>query len=824
MFWNYLVTALRNIIRHKLYSFINIAGLAVALTCVILIAVFVSDELSYDRWIPGADRLWRVEVTFHFPGKPELPTPHASMPMLPAMREQIPEVRAATRLVLNQMAMSLEDRRFIQKAAVVDPNFLQVIPMPLVAGNPRTALATSDSVVISQSVARKFFGDADPIGQTLTTGNANCQPGANTCHTASVPLRVTGVMRDLSDNTQFDFDVLVPNTSRADPMEQRLKGIWPYTGHIFGYVMLAPGADPARALAKLKAIVDRSIDFSKISNAKVRASRIMEPRLVPMLQVHLTSDNYLGAMKPGGDWATLYGLMIIGALILLVACFNFMNLATARATLRAREISLRKCVGATHGQLIVQFLSEAVLMALVGLVVALAFAEVLMPSFGHFMGRSLTTHYFTQWPLTLGLFGICLLAGLVSGSYPALVLSSLRPITGLRPNLAGGSGAGGLRTLLVTLQFAVSIALGLGALVVSRQVEYARQIDLGFDRENVVFASTGYHLPEAGIQSLAETLKRGPGVLDVVRTNVEPFNSGGSFMELQKPGNSEILTPNWISMSQNYFGLYRIKLVAGRSLSDTREQDTTYDLDKSRNEGHNIMINVALARALGYSPHDAVGKILLMGKAHVRVVGVVGDTLVDGAHAPAAQTVYAHTPEDLDSVAIRLAPGHIREGVVYINRTLRQFLPTTLPTAVFLDDTYNGLYQSDTRQGRIFMTFVAIAVFIACLGVFGLAAFTAGRRTREIGVRKIFGARTRDLVFLLLWQFSVPVLIANVIAWPVAWYWLRGWLQGYAYRIPLSPLYFLAAGAIALAIAWATVFVHAWRVANANPVHALRYE
>jgi putative ABC transport system permease protein len=824
MFRNYLVTALRNIIRHKLYSLLNIAGLAVALTCVILIAVFVSDEFSYDKWIPGADRLWRVEVTHHLQGKPDLPTTQASMPMLTAMREQIPEVRTATRLVQERMALSLGNRRFIQTAAVVDPNFLKVIPLSLIRGPASAVLSQPDSVVISQSVARKFFGDTDPIGQSLTAENAACQPGANSCDTSVVPLKVTGVMQDLPDNTQFDFDVLVPNTSRADQMEQRLKSIWLNTGHIFGYVTLASGADPARVLAKLKTIMDRSIDTSRYRARKVLASKMVEPRLTPFLQVHLTSDNYVGAMKPAGDWPMLYGLMVIGCLILLVACFNFMNLATARATLRAREIALRKCAGARRSQLIMQFLCESVLMAFLALVIALALAETLVPLFGQFMGRSLTTHYFTQWQLTLGLIGVCLLAGLFSGSYPALVLSRLRPAAGLRAGMAGGNRTGHVRTLLVTLQFAVSISLGLGALVVSRQIEFVRQIDLGFDRGNVVFASTGGHLPEAGIQSLVETLKRGPGILDVARTYDEPFHSGGSFAGLQNVGSSELLTPNWVFISQNYFDLYRIKLVTGRSLSDTREEDTYYDMDNSRNEGHNVMVNVALARALGFSAQDIVGKIILMRNVHVKVVGVVSNTLVDGAHRPAAQAVYSHTPEDLPSVAIRLAPGHIEQGVAYVNKTLRQFLPTTLPTAVFLDDTYDRLYQSDRRQGEIFTIFVGIAVFIACLGMFGLAAFTAGRRTKEIGIRKVFGARLRHVVALLLWQFSIPVVIANLLAWPIAWIFLQRWLQTFAYRIALSPVYFVVVGLAALLIAWATILTHTMRVARAKPIHALRYE
>jgi putative ABC transport system permease protein len=284
------------------------------------------------------------------------------------------------------------------------------------------------------------------------------------------------------------------------------------------------------------------------------------------------------------------------------------------------------------------------------------------------------------------------------------------------------------------------------------------------------------------------------------------------------------LTPNWVFMSQNYLTLYRIKVVAGRALSDTSEEDTFYDMDNSRNEGHSVLVNVALARALGFSAENMVDKTILLRGAHVKVVGVVGDTLVDGAHRSAAQAIYSHTPEDLASVAIRLAPGHIEEGLAHVNKTLRQFLPTSLPSAVFLDDTYESLYQSDRRQGQIFIVFVGIAISIAGLGMFGLAAFTAGRRTKEIGIRKIFGARLRHVVSLLLWQFSIPVVIANLLAWPIAWIFLQRWLQTFAYRISLSPVYFLAVGLAALLIAWATILAHTMRVARANPIHALRYE
>jgi putative ABC transport system permease protein len=826
MIKNYLVIALRYLIRHRLYSLINIAGLAVGLTCAILIVLFVRDELSYDKWIPGSKNLWRVEVTYHVPGRSDpIITAQTPMPIPVAMRDQIPEVRSATRLVREPMTLTAGDRQFSENVGVVDPNFLQVIRLPLVEGDPRTVLAGPENLVISQSAARKYFGNADPIGKTLTTGRGGCDQDT-ACANTTVALKVVGVMRDLPHNTQFDFDFLMPNTSLADSIDQDQKKNWLSNSNTFGYVTLAPGADPAEVAAKLKPILDRSIDISAFATVRVPGSQLVELKLTRFRDAHLTTDRYFG-MKPPGSWTTVYGMGVIGILILLVACFNFMNLATARATMRAREISLRKCMGARRSQLVVQFLGEAVLMALLALLVALALVEVLLPAYSSFMDRPLKLHYIADWPLMLGIFGTAILAGLLSGFYPALILSGFRPAATLRANTSGQSGSGRLRTALVILQFAVSIGLGIGALVVFQQIEFAHNIDLGFRRDNIVFTGTAGRLSEDGVKSFVQALERGPGIVQVARTSFMPFNGNNSVLPIQRPGESEFLSPNHISVSQDYFQLFNIKLLAGRVLDNNRAEDGFYEGsngDQGKNGGHNIMVNASLAHALGYAPADIIGKSFIAGKSHVRVVGVVADTLSEGARSPALQTAYVHRGDNLQNVVIRVAPGRLPEALDYIARTQRRFVPGVALSRTLLSDSYEKLYQGDERQGRIFAIFVAIAIFIACLGLFGLAAFTAGRRTKEIGIRKVFGARDRDLVVLLLWQFSIPVLVANLIAWPIAWYYLHGWLKGFAYRITLNPLYFAGVGLAAMLIAWATILTHALKVARANPINALRYE
>jgi putative ABC transport system permease protein len=476
--------------------------------------------------------------------------------------------------------------------------------------------------------------------------------------------------------------------------------------------------------------------------------------------------------------------------------------------------------------LIAQFLGESVLMALISLAIGFALVEVLLPGYGRFMGRPLSFHYAADWQLTLAVIGVGIAAGLLSGIYPALVLSGFRPAAMLRGNKSAQGGSGRLRTALVVVQFAVSIGLGIGALTVFQQIAFAHNIDLGFARENVVLTNTAGRLSEEGTKSYIQALERGPGITQVVRTSFMPFFGNNNVLVTQRPGDAAILSPTHFSVSQDYFRLYNIKILAGRALMENREEDNFYDESSQpgRNEGHNVMVNAALAKALGHEPHEIIGKTFIFGKAHMKVVGVAADTLVEGVRTPVVQTVYVHTPLNMPNIVIRIAAGRTQEAMEHIAQTSRRFIRGVSIQHQLLNDNYERLYQGDERQGRVFAVFVAIAILIACLGLFGLAAFTAARRTREIGIRKVFGARDRDVILLLLWQFSIPVLLANLIAWPIAWYYLQGWLEGFAYRITLNPLYFVSVGLAALVIAWVTVFTHAWRVARANPIHALRYE
>jgi putative ABC transport system permease protein len=831
VFRNYLITAFRNLTQHKLHSFINIAGLAVGLACAIFISLFLRDELSYDKWIPDSENVYRTEINFAVPGRELLKLAVTPFAMPASMPDQIPEVKAMTRLMPETMAVTVGDRQFSETVDVVDPQFFQVIKLPLVEGDPASVLIQPESVVLSQSAARKYFGESNPLGKTITLSGTS-GGGSGNGKVAVHPLTVTGILRDLPHNTHLVADVVLPNTSQADRMTQADKEDWT-SQQGYGYVLLAPNADPNTVIAKLDPIIDQHVNPMKEAGWKLRGSEVEQPHLTPFQDAHLTTDNNSGGgMKPPGSWTTIYGFAVIALLIVLVACINFMNLATARATLRAREISLRKAVGATRRQLVVQFLGEAVMIALVALVVALAVVEVLLPVYDRFLDRPIAFHYLADWQLFLAITVTAIAAGLLGGAYPALFLSSFRPATAPKVNASGPSGSGLTRTTLVVLQFAVSIGLGIAAIVVFRQIDFARNAELGFNRDGVIIIVGGDNLTVGARESFAHALANHPTISSVAQSSAAPFGRAWSNGKVQIPGQSQILVFRTMDISPEFPDLYEMKLLAGRLLSRARGEDVLSvnlfapNLSKPNptDETRNILINSEGAHRLGWTAAQAVGRTVILNDMLVMIAGVLADTKIDGLKGSVLPMVYLSNPDENTVFSVRIHEGAVSDTLGYIDRTWRAFAPAIPIRRYFLSEAFDGLFKADEKQGQIFSFFVGIAIVIACLGLFGLAAFTAQHRTQEIGVRKVFGARGSDIVRLLMWQFSVPVLIANVIAWPIAYYYLHHWLESYAYRISLNLVYFFAAGTMALLIAWVTVFVHALRIAHANPIHALRYE
>jgi putative ABC transport system permease protein len=708
---------------------------------------------------------------------------------------------------------------------VVDPDFFQVIKLPLVEGSPAGVLAQPESIVLSQHEADKYFGGVDPVGKTLQVSGVwdKCQPNDSACYSKSHTLTITGVLRDLPHNTQLVADFVIPNTSRADEMAQVDKDTgWTDANGAYAYLELVPGTNRSAVLNAVAALIDRSID-QRHFGFSMPASSFEQFDLTPFRDVHLASGK-LGDMTPPGSRTIVFGFAIVAVLIVLVASFNFMNLAAAQATLRAREIALRKVTGARRRQLMVQFLGEAVLTTLISLAVALSLVEVLLPLYDRLVGEPITIHYPTDWDLLLAIASGTTFVGLLSGIYPALVLSGFRPAVVLKGSGPGQSGSGLLRSTLVVGQFAASIGLAIVAIVVFRQIEFARARDWGFDRQNMVVIRNIENIAPAAREGLARILSGGPGIVGTALSTVVPFDMNDvRNMQVQLQGSTSRIDTQWINITPEFPDLYSMRLLAGRFLSKSHGNDVSPDwADK------NVLINLEMARRLGFTPEQAVGKGLeVQGvslKMPMRIAGVVANAMYYDPGSPARASVYLVDPGRYLRLSIKVHVGRLPQALTYIDHTLRSFAPGVALPRYFLSDSFNGLFGADERQGAMFGVFAGIAVFIASLGLFGLAVFTAERRTLEIGIRKVSGARTHEIVRLMLWRISVPVLVANLIAWPVAYYYLHHWLQGYAYRISLNPLYFLVAGTGALLIAWVTVYGNTLRLARASPIHALRHE
>ena len=809
MLGNYLVTAWRNLVRQKLYGIINIAGLTMGLACAFLIALFLRDELSWESWIPDTQDVYRVASVFSMPGRDHDFFNVTPFPVTPAMQARIPEVMAQTHFTPEGGTAQIGDRQFPVTVAAVDPNFFQIFKLPFVQGDPATALGKPESVVLTEPIARKFFGAANPLGRTVILGDGHV-------------LMVTGVLRALPHNTELFGDVVMPNNSKADTFPIPARASWLNVNGL-GYVKLVPHADIRAVAAKLIPILDKSIDVKKEMGIDMRGSQLLQLPLTRFRDVHLAPFGRTEA----GSWTTIYGFAVIALLIVMIACFNYMNLATARAMTRSREISLRKVMGAKRRQLIVQFTGESVLTALVAWVLALTLVEVLLPSYDSFLARPITYGVLTDWPLTLAFAVIAVLAGFLGGIYPAFVLSGFRHAA--RLGTAGSSGRSGLlRTSLVVLQFAISIGLGIAMIVVFAQISYARQIDMGFNRHDLVVF--GGRMDAATRDSMAQALASDPAIAGVARSTMTPLDGGIWVESITLPGHSEKLVIRNVSIDPDFITVYGMKLLAGRNLSRDRALDAPADPKAPRAGGENVIINAAAARQFGFTVQQAIGRTFtvndqtVVNQGLMTIVGVVADANFDGLRSATQPFIFNYDPKGMGTFTVRARPGQTQAATAAIDRIWRRFVPKDAIQRRFEDDSFERLFASDVRQGTIFAVFVCIAIFIACLGLFGLASFTAQRRTREIGLRKVFGARTGNVVRLLLWQFSLPVLLANVIAWPVAWYYLHHWLEGYAYRIALSPLYFVAAGLIALLISWATVIAHTLLIARASPIHALRYE
>jgi len=836
MWRNYVTVGIRALVKNRTYAFINIFGLAIGLAACLMLLLYVRYERSYENWIPGAGDVYQLQTTFRDPetGLP-MEIQMAPFPAGQALARDFAQVERQVYLLSgSHVTIHNGEALAIENGVMVDNLLFDVLPLPMARGDPATALREVGSVVLSESEARRLFGEADPVGRTLTMVSRGAQ----------VDRRVTGVIRDMPRNSHMRFNYIErfdPQTYFAD--NQAFLISW---GNNSGwvYARLRPGTDPETIHAAMPQWERRNIPAMQFGDRSIDLGEIGDWRLVNIGDVHLGRAQE-GALRPGNDERTILTFTIVAFLILGMACINFTNLATARAGQRAREVALRKVLGASRRQLVVQFIGESVLVAAVAMLLALALVELLLPSLSAFLDADLAMTYFGAGDMLLPILLLTALVGAAGGVYPALYLSRFQPAQVLKANKssADASGSGWLRSALVIAQFAVSIGLIICTAVVYAQTVHARTADPGYQREGLFqVVGIGRRQLIERSETISREIGRIDGVVSVGRTSIGVATPNQNNTGVRVPGRDQpVLIGNYV-VDAPFFQTMGIDLIAGRLPDadrpldvDARPLQPTLEEDRAFTaRGVNVVINELAARRLGFQdPSRAVGAQfraalsdnLELGLTPINVVGVVRDTRFRSIREPLEPLMFRlSTGPGFSHLVIRYDsadPAAVRERV---GQAWHRLAPDVPFDGTFSDDIVAELYGAEAARSRVFAGFALLAVVIACLGLFGLAAFTAERRTKEIGVRKVLGARTRDIVRLLAWQFSKPVIVANLIAWPVAWWTMRDWLNTFDTRIDLGPTPFVLAGLLALAIAIGTIAGHAFRVARANPILALRYE
>lgn len=837
MWRNYFTVGLRALAKSRIYAFINIVGLAIGLAACLMLLVYIQYERSYDAWLPNADNVYQLQSEFTDPGTGLVTNVQMSSYVAgETLQKDFPQIeRKVYVLTASPVVLHNGEALPTEHAALTGGNLFEILQLPFVAGDAGTALNNVGSVVLSETEARKYFGEADAVGRTLTLINRG----------VTTDFRVTGVIRDMPRNSHQRFN-LVARVDLAVFFAENADDFMTQWGWNSGwnYIQLRDGVDPAAIHDSLAAWEERNIPDQNFGGRPLNQGDFAEWRLANIRDIHLGVAQE-GAETPGNDARTITTFAVIAFLILGMACVNFTNLATARASARAREVALRKVLGASRGQLMTQFLLESVVVAGVAMLLALALVEVLLPSLGAFLDADLSMRYFGEGGMLLPILLLTLLVGAAGGVYPAFYLSRFQPAQVLKANksTAEAAGSGVLRSALVVGQFAVSIGLIICTAVVYAQTEHARTADPGYTREGLmqVAGISRRQLMDRSAE-IARRIERVPGVKAVSRTGIGIGPEGSNNTVVNVPGREQPVLMGNYTIDDRYFRTMGIKLLAGRELTFDRPMDVEPLTPTSTDEeerayaarGVNVVLNERGARDLGFAnPQDAIGKSFTMGlvdpkngSVAITIVGVVADARVRSVREPLEPIAYRLSNTNLISLVVRYDDPEPSSVRARIEREWKQITQDVPFQAEFSEDIVAEQYVAERRQARIFAGFAILAVIVACLGLFGLAAFTAERRTKEIGIRKVLGARTRDIVQLLAWQFSKPVIVANLIAWPVAWYAMHEWMKRFdeASRVDIGVAPFLLAGLLALGIALGTIATHAIRVARANPIHALRYE
>ncbi|MHB1205333.1 MAG: ABC transporter permease [Rhodospirillaceae bacterium] len=815
MFHNYLAAALRNLVRNRLYAAINIVGLAVGLTAVLLIALFVRDEFSFDKWIPGHERTYFLSTAR--PGDRSFDI--SSGKFAPLLKLDFSEVESYARLADSPAGTRHGEIEGGERFYWADPDLFTVLPIPAVAGDLRSALRSADGVAISRAMARKYFGRDDPIGESLEIDRKNV-------------MKVRAVFADLPSNSHLNFDIVasgLASFSRLTAVDAgRQANPEGFFLNVYTYLRLAPGADIQAIRDAIPAFFARHFP----AGAREHGDNIFP--LTPIADIHFMPQAVF-SMKPRGSGATVYGISAVGVLIMAMAVINFVNLMTARAARRAVEVGVRKTSGAQRLQLVGQFLGEALVYVLLAMSLAVVLGRLLLPPLNAFLQKGITLEFWSDPAVAAGMAAAAVLLSLLAGFYPAFVLSAFLPAAALRAGDFRFRDSGAVRRFLVVFQFSILIGLSVATGVITRQTAFALKENMRLDTDQVLLVLTDCQ------GAFKDEVVRLPGVSAAVcsdRISLNLFDLGTT---VYGAGGKEVDMVR-ASVTPGFLEFYGFKPAAGRFFADDRAADAFFPKAGDTTPAGRpkaIVINQTAARDLGFaSAADAVGQVVGtssdggfksgggMGPAlgPLEIIGVAPDFSRDSVNSLIGPTFYYWDQGGSQILSLKLTGREIPETLDAIDRLWKQVGEPKPISRQFLAENIQTQYLELTRQTQVFAFFAAIAVFIAALGLLGLSAFTVERRTKEIGVRKALGAGRAHILRLLVWEFAKPVLWANALAWPAAYLVMRRWLQGFAYHVTLEPWIFLAASTAALTIAVATVAVHAVLVARAQPVAALRYE
>jgi putative ABC transport system permease protein len=797
MFKNYLKITLRHLQRQKGYSLINIAGLSVGMACFILILLFINYEFSYEEHHTNADRIYKVYVEHHLPtGVNRIRS--SPVPLAEALHNEIPEIQDFARIqTIGNPLFRYEDRGFYESGAVcVDNGIFTLFSFPFVAGDEEHALQDKNTAVLTKDMAVKYFGRENPIGKSLVVDG-------------NLSILVTGVIKNHPENTNIHPDILISFGTLEEIAGKQYMTNW--LSQIVQSFLLVP---EYTSIPQLEEKIQAT--FKK----HVREEDDRKLKLDQFSRMHLYSE-----LEDTGDIKTIYIFMAIGFLIILTACINFMNLATARSVKRAKEIGLRKVVGAVRGQLIKQFIGESAIFSALSLLLALILASLLLPILNNLTGQFVQFEDLGRAEIVFSLIGIVILVGLLSGSYPALFLSAFQPVNVLKGTLKSGTKGGLFRKILVVAQFGISIILIVCTIILSKQLHYVHNRPLGFKKDQIVVIRNSDR--QRNVSPLKEEFLRNPKISGVTASLQLPSSIGmynnvtweGAIGEEQ----TEIIHNR---VDYDFLDAYEIELIAGRNFS--KEYPSDLRGGQAPDATRSIIINEQAVRRFGWE--DPIGKrvIQVYGEQRIyfTVVGVVRDFHFSSLRNPIKPMNFFLSPNSNRYISVKISSQDISGTLVYIEETWKKLAPESPIEYFFLDTTFERRYSSEERLQSLFSYFSGLAIFIACLGLFGLASFAAEQRTNEIGIRKVLGATETSLIYLLSKEFTLLVLIANLVAWPLAYLAMRNWLEGFAYRIQLNSHlgFFLLASALALVIAWLTVSFQAIKASLINPIESLRYE